>query len=80
MKELRLLLPGWEKIAIPVTVVQGGADNIVDPANLDFARSQLAGKQASFIFLPDAGHLIRWRNADIVRAILLNGHEFTNSH
>gem|GEM_PF-3938369 len=80
VKELRQLLPGWEKIAIPVTVVQGGADNIVDPANLDFARSQLAGKQASFIFLPDAGHLIRWRNADVVRAILLNGHEFTNSH
>jgi pimeloyl-ACP methyl ester carboxylesterase len=80
VKELRQLLPEWEKIAVPVTVVQGGADRIVDPANLDFARSQLAGKQAAFIFLPDAGHLIRWRNADVVRNILLNGHPFTNSH
>jgi pimeloyl-ACP methyl ester carboxylesterase len=71
VEELRKLLPDWEKITIPVTVVQGGADNIVDPANLEFARKQLAGKKAEFIFIPDAGHLIRWRNAGVVRSIFL---------
>lgn len=69
--ELRSLLPDWQKLSIPVTVVQGGADDIVDPGNLEFAKQQLAGKKAEFILLPQAGHLIRWRNATIVRSILL---------
>jgi pimeloyl-ACP methyl ester carboxylesterase len=71
VEELRKLIPDWEKLSIPVTVVQGGADNIVDPANLEFARKRLAGKKAEFIFIPDAGHLIRWRNAAMVRSIFL---------
>jgi pimeloyl-ACP methyl ester carboxylesterase len=80
VEELRKLLPDWEKLSIPVTVVQGGADNIVDPANLEFARKRLAGKKAEFIFIPDAGHLIRWRNAAVVRSIFLravNGRQDT---
>jgi pimeloyl-ACP methyl ester carboxylesterase len=71
VEELRQLLPDWQKLSIPVTVVQGGADNIVNPANLDFAKKQLVGKQAEFIYLPQAGHLIRWRNAEVVRTIFL---------
>lgn len=71
VNELRELLPDWQKLDVPVTVVQGGEDNIVDPANLDFAKTQLAGKQAEFIYLPQAGHLIRWRNAEVVRTIFL---------
>lgn len=71
VEELRNLLPDWQKLSMPVTVVQGGADNIVDPANLDFAKKQLEGKQAEFIYLPQAGHLIRWRNAEVVRDIFL---------
>lgn len=71
VEELQQLLPEWSKLSIPVTTVQGGADDIVDPGNLDFAKKLLQGKSAEFIFLPDAGHLIRWRNADLVRSILL---------
>jgi pimeloyl-ACP methyl ester carboxylesterase len=71
VEELRKLLPDWQKLDMRVTVVQGGADDIVDPANFDFAKRQLAGKQAEFIFLPQSGHLIRWRNAELVRSIFL---------
>ena len=69
--ELKQLLPNWQQINMPVTVVQGDSDRIVDPSNLQFARRQLAGKQAEFIVLPGAGHLIRWRDAVVVRQILL---------
>lgn len=69
--ELEQLLPQWPKLSIPVTTVQGGADDIVDPSNLDFAKKVLQGKAADFIFLPDAGHLIRFRHAELVRSILL---------
>jgi pimeloyl-ACP methyl ester carboxylesterase len=72
VKELRELLPDWQKIAVPVTVVQGGADKIVNPVNFEFARAQLKNKEAAFIFLPDAGHLIRWQRPDLVKSILLN--------
>ncbi|MFT3826841.1 MAG: alpha/beta hydrolase [Chitinophagaceae bacterium] len=69
--ELRKLMPVWDSLQLPVTVVQGGADKIVNPANLDFARKHLAGKNADFIYIPDAGHLIRFRHETVVRNILV---------
>lgn len=71
IKELNLLLPQWSRISIPVTVVQGSADHIVDPANLEFAKKQLAGKQAEFILLPGIDHLIRFQRPDVLKEILL---------
>ena len=71
VSELRKMLGDWQKINIPITVVQGDADKIVDPANLDFAKKQLQGKQAEFILIHNAGHLIRWQHAALVRSILL---------
>lgn len=78
VQELRKLLPEWQKITVPVTVVQGGADKIVNPANYEFAKTQLKNKQAEFIFLPDAGHLIRWQRPDLVKTILLQPSGYHN--
>ncbi len=71
VRELRILQPKWAGLTVPITVVQGGADSIVRPVNLDFARKQLEGKNARFVFLPDAGHLIRWQYPGVVKDILL---------
>lgn len=71
VQELRKMLPEWERLNIPVTVVQGSADKIVDPANLDFARKVLADKQAEIISLPGAGHLVRFQRPELVKEILL---------
>ena len=70
VKELNRMLPDWEKLDLQITAIQGGADNIVDPANLDFARRQLQGKNAEFIFIPEAGHMIRFNNEEMVKSIL----------
>ncbi|HMC86676.1 MAG TPA: alpha/beta hydrolase [Chitinophagaceae bacterium] len=72
VKELRKLEPLWSKLAVPVTALQGDADHIVSPANLDFAKKMLAGKDATFISLPGVDHLIRWQRADLVKEIILN--------
>jgi pimeloyl-ACP methyl ester carboxylesterase len=72
VEELRKLLPEWKNLKVPVTVVQGGEDNIIEPTNFDFAKQILQGKLANFIFLPTAGHLIRVQRPDIVRSILLS--------
>ena len=74
VKELRKLVPLWSQLTVPVTAVQGDADNTVSPVNLDFARKMLAGKNAAFISLPGTGHLIRWQRADLVRQLLLDAH------
>ena len=71
VKELKLMLPKWQQLTVPITVVQGGADEIVDPINLDFAKAQLSDKRAEFIFLPDAGHLIRFQYPELVKKIVL---------
>ena len=71
VKELKLLQNRWGSLQVPATVIQGGADNIVDPTNFDFAKKALAGKEVSFIFLPEAGHMIRFRQAAMVRSLLL---------
>ncbi len=71
VKELQQLLPHWQQLTVPITAVQGEADETVYPANLAFARKVLAGKNAAFISLPGVGHLVRWQRPDLVRTILL---------
>ena len=69
--ELYQMLPEWKRLSIPVTVVQGGRDHIIEPANIEFARRQLRGKRAELVYLPNAGHLIRNSNPELIRSILL---------
>ena len=71
IKELTALQKEWQQLEVPVTVIQGGADNIVDPSNFEFAKKALAGKNARFIFLPEAGHMIRFRQSALIRSLLL---------
>jgi pimeloyl-ACP methyl ester carboxylesterase len=70
-KELEKLANEWPMLQVPTTVVQGGKDWIVDPTNLDFARMKLAKKEAQFIFLPNAGHLISYSHPDLVRELVI---------
>lgn len=70
-KELRLLAPQLQQLNVPITIVQGGKDDIVDPANFDFAKKILKDKPAYFIFLPDANHFIRWQQPRLVKQLLL---------
>jgi len=69
--ELNKLLPHWKEITIPVTVLQGSKDNIVPVANFDFARRQFSGKQAEFIMIPGAGHLVRRSHPQVIKQVLM---------
>lgn len=71
VRELRKLQPKWNQLQVPITIVQGGADEIVKPINFEFAKKELKDKPASFIFLPEAGHLIRFQYPDLVKSLLL---------
>lgn len=70
--ELRQLQTCWSGLCMPVTVIQGGNDWLVDPANLDYARQVLADTQGNFVYLPEAGHLITNSHTYLVRDLLLD--------
>jgi pimeloyl-ACP methyl ester carboxylesterase len=66
-----LLLPEWSKLKVPATVIQGDKDDIVPSVNFEFAKSQLKNKQATFIFVSGAGHLIRRSHPHVIKEVLL---------
>ncbi|MHC4459031.1 MAG: alpha/beta fold hydrolase [Planctomycetota bacterium] len=66
-EELTKMLPLWHTINIPITIIQGGKDGLVLPANADFAERMLKNKKPKIIRVTDAGHFILWENPDIIR-------------
>lgn len=70
-QELQKLMNDWSRLQIPVTVLQGTNDRIVPVENLDFARRQLQGKQADFILIEGAGHLLRRSHPQVIKDVLL---------
>ena len=71
IKELELLLPEWPKLNIPVSVIQGDKDRIVPTVNFEFAKNHLKNKQAEFIFVSGAGHLVRRSHPQVIKDVLL---------
>lgn len=69
--ELQLLLPEWQKLSLPVTVVQGTNDQIVPSINFEFARQKLRNKDAEFISISGAGHMIRRSHPHVIKELLL---------
>ncbi|REA63117.1 alpha/beta hydrolase [Dyadobacter luteus] len=74
--ELRKLLPVWQNLDVRTTVIQGGNDWIADPANFEFAKRHIKSKKAQYIFLFNAGHMITYTHADMIREMLLRSRLF----
>jgi pimeloyl-ACP methyl ester carboxylesterase len=69
--ELTKILPDWQKIKCPVTIMQGGKDWIIDTSNGQFVDSVLVNAPRKFIYLPENGHLLTAERYDLIRDILL---------
>ncbi len=64
--------PHWEALNIPVTVIQGLKDKLVNPKNVAFVEKKYANKAdlLKMIKLPKSGHFIPWEHTEeIVKAI-----------
>lgn len=79
-KEIMLLkeslittMPVWQALDMPVTVIQGESDRLVDPKNADFAQQQLAhlGNKFRLIELAKVGHFIPWEQTKVIRDELI---------
>ncbi|NOX70354.1 MAG: alpha/beta hydrolase [Gammaproteobacteria bacterium] len=56
----------WASLEVPIWVIQGSRDDLVDPRNLDYARMIFAAKNAEFREFEQDGHLIVWERKSVV--------------
>lgn len=69
-RELQDMLPLWKSISIPVIVVQGEQDELVMPANADFAE-RMVHSRLKTVRVPEAGHFILWNRPEIIKREIL---------
>ncbi len=70
--ELEAMLPLWENITMPVTVIQGMTDALVPPENAGFAKRTLVNvEQLEIQMIEKQGHLIPWQNPDLIKESIL---------
>ncbi|WP_137673093.1 alpha/beta fold hydrolase [Agarivorans sp. Toyoura001] len=53
-------------ISIPVVLVQGGEDHLVDPKNADFAEKYLSTEHSKVIRLPKQGHFMQVEQVSLI--------------
>lgn len=71
-KELRDMLPLWERITCPVTVVHAVNDRLVPVGNADFARRVLTNcPNLKVEILPDGDHFILWNRQEKIRDAII---------
>lgn len=64
--ELENMMPVWEEIKIPVVVVQGGKDVLVDHRNADFAKKMITNAPVEIIYKENMNHFVPWSNPELV--------------
>ena len=69
--ELTAMLPMWKSIRCPTIVVQGLADDLVPPANADFAEQRLPRDRIRVDRYSNETHFILWKKPETVKAPLL---------
>jgi len=55
-------------IGTPTLVIQGGADNVVDPRNADLLAQLIPNARAEIV--PDRGHLLVWEDSERVAGLV----------
>ncbi len=69
--ELEGMAPRWAEIRVPVTVIQGGKDSLVPPANADFLARALSNAPLSMVRPAEGTHFLVWEQPEVVRGAIL---------
>jgi pimeloyl-ACP methyl ester carboxylesterase len=81
VKELEEMLPLWDSVQTPTTVVQGSADAIVDTANFSFAKRVLRkAKNRRFIWLEGVSHYVADERPALVKEIITSYADSLSRH
>lgn len=66
-KELEEMIPCWKNITQPVSVIQGGKDNLVPEGNAYFIENMLPHNNPNMVIIPEMNHFVPWTNPDLIR-------------
>lgn len=77
--ELEQQTPRWAGLPMPVTVVQGALDELVDPRTAGYAERVLPKPQGKVVVVPDQGHFVLWKRPDLVTREILDVLDRTES-
>lgn len=56
----------WKDLRMPITVVQGAKDELVDPRTAAYAERVLPKPNGKVVVVPDQGHFVLWNRPDLV--------------
>ena len=65
--ELYEMKPFWDKITQPVSIIQGGKDNLVPKENADFAEKMLTNAQLNMVRIPEMNHFVPWNRPQLIK-------------
>lgn len=71
-KALEAMLPDWKNIRANITMLHGQRDELVYPANVDFAKKQLVNANVKQFLLPEERHDIVFNKRRYMTDILLD--------
>ena len=66
------MMPLWEKITSPTTVIQGAKDELVAPGNAAFAKKMIRNAPVKLILKPDDNHFIPWNDPGLIKSAVLS--------
>ena len=69
--ELRKMTDDWNRITSPTAYMYGEEDNLVPPANVEFAKRKLVNAPLEIISIPKEGHLLPWSQRDSISRLIL---------
>lgn len=64
--ELEKQTPRWASLKMPITVIQGAKDELVDPRTAAYAEKVLPKPNGKVVVVPDQGHFVLWNKPELV--------------
>ena len=64
--QLESILSGWEELEMPVLIVQGGRDRLVNPRNAEFMQRMLVNAEVTYMWREGQGHFVLWEEAGLI--------------
>ena len=71
-EEMAALQNNWSDLAVPVWVIQGGKDSLVDKRNADFAKQLTTASTIEVLYGEKFGHLVHVTHPKLVNSLLLD--------
>lgn len=65
----------WDKIKIPVLVIQGDKDDLIYPDNAEYAKEKLVNALVELVVLPGRGHALQFSEPATIKQLFWNWSE-----